>query len=243
MDGRQYSNVTLLEYAAIFSAVLILLRLAWMFPASWASWWVRHHVLKQTDPGPTSKEIFVVGWTGMRGVVALAAAISLPETLGDGRPFAQRNLIIFLTFAVILVTLVLQGLTLPPLIRALGLAKSADSGEEELEARRALAGAAVKHLETEVSKTDDGELKHGYQDLLHRYRHRFAALCDACHATPEMERQAVDRYRKLGDIALSTAKVERDALIRLRDENRIGDDVLRRLQRELDLTETRLTKS
>lgn len=243
MDGRQYSNATLLEYAAIFSAVLILLRVAWMFPAAWASWWIRHHLLKQSDPGPTSKEVFVVGWTGMRGVVALAAAISLPQTLGDGRPFAQRNLIIFLTFAVILVTLVLQGITLPSLIRALGLAKAEGSDEEELDARRELVGAAVLHLEAQVAKTEDEDLKHGYEDLLHRYRHRYTALCDECHATPEHERQAVERYRKLGAIAVSTAQVEREVLIHLRDEGRIGDDVLRRLQRELDLTETRLTKA
>src|SRR5438046_1705949 len=102
---------------------------------------VRSYVL------PSAKRIFVVGWTGMRGVVALAAAIALPETLADGRPLPERNLIIFLTFSVILVTLVLQGLTLPPLIRALGLAGTANNNTEEEEARRILTSTALAHLE------------------------------------------------------------------------------------------------
>jgi monovalent cation/hydrogen antiporter len=80
----------------------------------------------------------VVGWTGMRGVVALAAAISLPETLKDGSPFPQRNVIIFLTFSVIFVTLVVQGLTLPPLIRRLGLAGTDGENIEEAQARSRL---------------------------------------------------------------------------------------------------------
>ena len=87
----------------------------------------------------------MVGWTGMRGVIALAAAMSLPVTLAGGSPFPHRNLIIFLTFSLIIVTLVFQGLTLPPLIRRLGLAGTQDSFREEQEARRLIAGAALKH--------------------------------------------------------------------------------------------------
>ena len=82
------------------------------------------------------REVFVVGWTGMRGVLALAAAISVPEVLGNGQPFEARNLIVFLAFCVILVTLVLQGLTLPALIRALGLAGTTGMEPEEREARK-----------------------------------------------------------------------------------------------------------
>ncbi len=91
---------------------------------------------------PPVKGIFIIGWTGMRGVVALAAALALPVTLSDGSPFPQRNLIIFLTFSVILVTLVLQGLTLPPLIRKLGLAGQSMIAVEEHEARRIIVEAA-----------------------------------------------------------------------------------------------------
>src|SRR6266478_1140186 len=114
---RGYSLRDLILYGALFSAIVIVLRLLWMYPGGHLAHLIRTRVLHQNYPKPNAKQIFVVGWTGMRGVVALAAAIALPETLPDGSPFPQRNLIIFLTFCVILVTLVLQGLTLPPLIR------------------------------------------------------------------------------------------------------------------------------
>ncbi len=108
----------LLYLGAAFSAVVILLRLVWVYPGALVSNFIRRRILHQTETVPTPQEVFIVGWTGMRGVVALAAAISLPEYLGNGAPFPQRNLIIFLTFCVIFVTLVLQGLTLPSLFAA-----------------------------------------------------------------------------------------------------------------------------
>lgn len=235
-----YSRWTLLEYGAVFSGVLIVLRLIWMYPASAVAYWVRKHVLKQDRDKPDARSVFVVGWTGMRGVVALAAAISLPETLGDGRPFAQRNLIVFLTFSVILVTLVVQGLSLPALIRALGLAGKQGGDEEEREARRASLEEAIAFLEQGRDR-DGEEMEHGYEDLLHRYRHRLAAVSpaekeedDDAHgsiSTPARER--------LVEVAIEAVGVERRALIRMRDGGRIGDEVQRRLERELDLTEAR----
>jgi NhaP-type Na+/H+ or K+/H+ antiporter len=93
--------------------------------------------LHQPEPFPNPRSIFIVGWAGMRGVIALAAAISLPEVLNNGAPFPQREMMIFLTFCVIFVTLVLQGLTLPPLIRYLGMASVGRNPEEE-KAHRAM---------------------------------------------------------------------------------------------------------
>jgi hypothetical protein len=78
---------------------------------------------------------------------------------------------------------------------------------------------------------------------LHRYRHRLAAVCDACHSSDDEERKAVKRLERVGEIALSTVQVERQALIRLRDEGRIGDDVVRKLERELDLEEARQVRA
>ena len=93
---------------ALVSAAVIVLRFIWVFPGAYFSYFIRRNVLKQHENYPPARSIFVVGWTGMRGVLALAAAIALPETLADGSPFPQRNLIVFLTFSVILVTLVLR---------------------------------------------------------------------------------------------------------------------------------------
>lgn len=233
-----YGRGTLILYGLVFSAVLIVLRLVWVYPAQWFTFWVQRRLLRQRVQRPSGRGIFVVGWTGMRGVVALAAAISLPEQLADGRPFEQRNLILFLTFCVILVTLVVQGLTLPAVIRGLGLAGAGgDGGAEETRARRKVLEAAVDHLEHGRAAAT-GELTHGYDDLLHRYRHRLAAL-DGARQQDREDGLDASTYRRLREIAGEAVQVERQAMIDLRDEGQIGDDVLRRLQRELDLTETR----
>lgn len=145
---RAYSVRELLLYGALFSAIVIVLRLLWMFPGANLAYLIRTRILGQSYARPAAKQVFVVGWTGMRGVVALAAAIALPTALANGRLFPQRNLIVFMTFSVILVTLVLQGLTLPPLIRALGLASDGNRDHaEEKEARRIITSAALAHLE------------------------------------------------------------------------------------------------
>lgn len=176
----------------------------------------------------------------MRGVVALAAAISLPETLGNGDPFRQRNLIVFLTFSVILVTLVVQGLSLPTLIRALGLSGSHSGEEEETEARRVLLTAALAYLDEGRSKADK-QIAHTYDDLVHRYQHRLARLTVNDGSMDSGSRDTVTE-RQVREIARSTVEVERQALIQMRNEGKIGDDVLRRLELELDLEETRQTR-
>src|SRR6202035_4091584 len=145
---REYSVRQLVFYGVLFSAIVIVLRLLWMYPGAHLAHFVRSRFLHQNNPRPSAKQIFVVGWTGMRGVIALAAAISLPEILANGTEFPERNLIVFLTFSVIFVTLVLQGLTLPPLIRMLGLEGGhANDAEEEEEARRIITSTALAHLE------------------------------------------------------------------------------------------------
>ncbi len=237
-----YSRRTLVLYGVSFSAVLILLRVLWVYPAANFIYLVRTRVLGQTRPRPGARQIFVVGWTGMRGVIALAAAVSLPERLASGAPFVQRNLILYLTFCVILMTLVVQGLSLPALIRALGLAGDAGAGPdveedgEEMGARRAMLTEAIAHLEAE--RTIAGAaLMHGVDDLLHRYRHRLALVAEDVEATERGERKRV--FGELTGIAGETLEVERTTLIRLRDDGLIGDEVQRRLERELDLTEAR----
>ncbi len=114
--------------AIVFSSIVILLRMVWVFPGAGVAWLMRTRIAHQDETPPRLREIFVIGWTGMRGVVSLAATLSLPALVADGSPFPQRNLIVFLTFCVILVTLVLQGLTLPRLINVLGLSQSRRAG-------------------------------------------------------------------------------------------------------------------
>src|SRR5438874_2163826 len=139
---------TLVIYGAVFSAFLILLRVIWLVLGAYFANLIRRRILHQNEPMPGRRQIFVVGWTGMRGVISLAAAIALPQTFENGSPFTQRSMIIFLAFSAILVTLVLQGVTLPPLIRVLGLAGASTShSTEEGEARRTILTAALQYLE------------------------------------------------------------------------------------------------
>jgi len=234
---REYSFRELVQYGALFSAILILLRMIWMFPGAYLANFIRTRLLHQDVEFPPVRQIFVVGWTGMRGVLALAAALSLPETLADGSAFPQRNLIIFLTFCVILVTLVGQGLTLPPLIRALGLAGATGHKEEEAEVRRAMVEAALAYLEQARLKDGD-EFAAIYEEIEQRYKHRLKNLIGQDDQGVAADRHAYARYLELSRDLLGT---ERQTALKLRGDGRINDEVLRKVEHELDLTETRLS--
>ncbi|MFO0824716.1 MAG: Na+/H+ antiporter [Gemmataceae bacterium] len=130
----QHSFEQLMTATAIVSAVVIGSRILWMFPGAYVPRWLDRQFLSTHDAYPPWQSVMVVGWTGMRGVVSLAAALALPLTGADGAPFPNREAIQFLTFGVIFVTLVGQGLTLPLLIRVLGV--SAPPGEDESRVRK-----------------------------------------------------------------------------------------------------------
>jgi Na+/H+ antiporter len=239
LDGiRGHGHLSLLKYALVFSAVMILLRLAWMYPGTSGTWWLRTHILKQIYERPKSNQAFVMGWTGMRGVVALAAANSLPLTLNDGSPFPQRSLIIFLTFSLILVTLVAQGLSLPWLVRALGLTAGNAQFCEEGEARHLLLQAGIDFL-GERGKSAKGEHEaHIYEDLLHQYQHRLEDIdeCGPDGRNPEKTSHGLTTNHLL----LETIRRQREELNLLRSNGRIGDSVHHSLERELDLKESLL---
>jgi monovalent cation/hydrogen antiporter len=235
---------TLLLYGAMFSAIVIVLRLLWVFPGAYVGYLIRTRIFRQRFEFPGARGVFVVGWTGMRGVIALAAALALPETLANGTPFPQRNLILFLTFSVILVTLVLQGLTLPPLIRALGLAGAVGPDCEEKEARRIILETALQHLEAQRSTAPgaDGDtlaqgLSAAYDDLAMHYKKRLDAV--ARRMSHKKDDHATIHTRVLL-LSRDLLRLERDTAVRLRNEGRINDEVLRQIEHELDLSETRL---
>jgi CPA1 family monovalent cation:H+ antiporter len=228
---------TLTLYAAIFCAGLIVLRLIWVFPGAHLAYLIRRHVLHQKEATPTAKGLFVLGWTGMRGVISLAAAISVPRMLANGEPFVQRNVIIFLTFAVILVTLVLQGLTLPSVIRGLGLAGLSISNQEEVSARRLMAEAALLHLEQVKSRADSTD--EGFDDIERHYRRRLATLDhEEAHAEPG----DADFYKKYAALSRELLNVERKTAVELRNQSQIGDELLRELEHELDLGELKFQR-
>jgi monovalent cation/hydrogen antiporter len=229
---RGFGMARLILFGVLFSALVIVLRLLWTFPGAQFAYFVRSRLLGQTSEKPSMSQIFVVGWTGMRGVIALAAAISLPEVLTDGSPFPQRNIIIFLTFSVILVTLVVQGLTLPAVIRGLGLAAEGRTNEED-HARHLMLQAALDYLERQREKNND-EFAEIYDDLVGHYQHQLASLGGDGHD------ETSEIYSRFLEVSRDLLGVEREKIISLRDEGRISDEVLRRLETELDLNEARL---
>lgn len=230
----EVSNGRLVLYGLLFSVFLILLRLFWTFPGAYVSYFIRARLLHQKENRPGVRQTFVIGWTGMRGVIALAAAVSLPQTVAAGGPFPHRDLIVFLSFSAILVTLVLQGLTLPPLIRALGLGGASGSKCEEQEARRLVLQSAIERLE-EIRQADPSGLADLQDDLERDYQHRLAGVAeqgrDAAHA---------EHYSRYLDVSRELLDVERQTALRLRDQGRITDEALREIERELDLDVTRL---
>jgi Na+/H+ antiporter len=232
---RTLSFSRLLQIGALFSAVVILLRLIWVYPGGWIANWIRRRLLHQPETLPNPRYIFIVGWTGMRGVVALAAAISLPQTLTDGSPFPERNIIIFLTFCVIFVTLVLQGLTLPYLIRRLGLAQAPSANPEEEQARYAMIDAALAYLEY-ARDTDQPEFRPVYDDLMRIQYHQLNLLPGDRTFDTGYSPQDYERFR---DVSRHIRALQRAALLNMRNENKINDHVLRQLEQELDLFELR----
>jgi CPA1 family monovalent cation:H+ antiporter len=233
-DIHEVSTGTLALDGAIFSAVVILLRMLWVFPGAWISLKLRRF-LGQQQERLSAKLVFLVGWAGMRGVLALAAAMSLPVALKNGAPFPQRNVIIFLSFCAIFATLVVQGLSLPTLIRRLGLSTAAGRQEEE-GARREMIAAALESLERlrDQSGREQAEL---YDHLEHYYRRRLALL-ERAHQDgarpPNVDHESLARQLR---------SVERSIALKLRNEDKIHDEVLRTLEHELDLLDARFAES
>ena len=230
---RNLSLPTLMFDGALLAAVLIALRMTWVFAEVWITQGLRR-LMKVTEPRLPTKGVFVVGWTGMRGVISLAAAISLPELLDDGTAFPQRNVLIFLTFCVILITLVGQGLSLPALIRKLGLAAAGGGDGEECLARRAMLEAAIDRIR-DLRRADIPWREEPLTDLLHHYQQRL----EEANAPPALKTADVDKYEQYRDLEGQLRAVERSTALRLRDQNRINDEVLRTLERELDLLDAR----
>lgn len=226
-----YSVAQLFFYGTFVSAVAIVVRFAWIYPATYLPLFIKT-ARGQSVPAPMEGEVFIMSWCGMRGIVSLAAALALPQLLHDGSPFPERDLIIFLTFVVIAVTLVIQGLSLKPLIRRLRVGKDWSLQEEQQRARMALGKAAIAAIDTVVAKNGIPN------DLAERIRAEFAEQITL--AVPEglvLRHSGADDAKHLRAAAV---KAERQELIRLWRENLISDEVLHKIEEHLDYQESRI---
>jgi CPA1 family monovalent cation:H+ antiporter len=211
------------------AGIAILVRLVWVPIATALPRWLSP-ALRLRDPMPPLRAVFLVGWTSMRGIVTLASALALPLVLSDGRPFPYRAEIILISMCVIVATLLVQGMTLTPLIRWLKFPAETTHREEEAHARREALRHALERLDDLA--TESWVRPEDLAQIREEYRQR-----GRVHAARESKPETVDNR---GRLRLEVLRAERRALIRLRDEGIISDEVLHHLERELDLEALRL---
>ena len=229
LTGQTWAQLFL--YGTLVSAVAILVRFAWIYAVAYVPRALFARV-RQREPQPVEAEVFIMSWCGMRGIVSLAAALALPLVLQDGSsPFPQRDLIIFLTFFVIAATLVVQGLSLPPLIRMLKVGADWSIHEEEHRAKMALTKAALAAI-------GESAQQHAVPEALaERIRAEFAEKVMLDIPGREVMHAAADPARHLRRAAI---EAERRELIRIWRANEISDEVLHHLEEDLDYQESRL---
>jgi len=235
LSGNSVPVHRLVWYALLISLAVVLVRILWVFPATYLPRLI-FKSLRKRDPYPKWQHVTIVAWTGMRGVVSLAAAMALPLTIQEGAPFPGRDLILFLTFIVILATLVAQGLSLPPMIRWLGIKDDGSMEKEEREARLEANREALARLK-QIAERDPAK-----KDAMQRLRVEYEDhIRQVEGAEPESAgtplRLFSSEYERLSHEAL---QVERRTILKLRNQDFIGDEVLRRIQRDIDLAEARL---
>jgi Na+/H+ antiporter len=217
-------------YGLALSVVAIAVRMIWVFMATYLPLWVLGW-FGRVEAVPPLQHATVIGWSGMRGIVSLAAALALPLATGGGEPFPQRELLVFLAFVVIFVTLVIPGLTLAPLARSLKVCGDWGVHEEQNLARATTAGAALEELnrleqEQDVSPEIAASLRNEYTTR-------------RVHAAPTVAAGNADDPWRRSRLAL--VRAERRALIALWHAGDIGDEVMHEIERELDLEESLLS--
>jgi Na+/H+ antiporter len=230
------------------SLTVIGARIAWVFASTYppalrfgATGWRQFSrtAVPSFDPSLAKRQAILLSWVGIRGGISLAAALAIPPTLGDGSPFPQRAEVVIFTFAVILVTLIAQGLTLPNLLRRLRFATPSGAESEEIKARLALATTAVRYLQS-LEEPDEAKGK----AIAH-----LSDIYGQSLETPSAESSGLANHsqtRFLGSVVsleLAIVKKQRARLIELRDQGEITDDILRRFQSILDLKESQLDQT
>ena len=223
----------LLGYGVLISVAVIAARMLWVYPSA--------AVLRRLGGAASGShlsagEVTVIGWGGMRGVLSLAAALALPLALPSGAAFPQRNPILLLTFVVILISVLVQGLSLRPLIGWLGLQADDAAEREEMELRVLLASQTIEYLKSEAAAGQApaevlGRMQHRYAQRLERLQRRAAAPQEA------LAEVALTPFQKLQEIIIH---YERGVLDQMRRDMGTSEETLRKLENELDLEEGRL---
>jgi Na+/H+ antiporter len=230
-----YSVSTVGGYAMAVTGVVVGTRLVWFFTVP--------YLIRAIDRRPAQRARrlsarwrLVLAWSGMRGAVSLAVALALPLTTDAGSAFPKRDLIIFLTFAVIFFTLVVQGLSLPVLIRRLGVTDGGADENEEIRARLVATKAAIAQIDALVDEEwTRNETLERMRGLYEYRKRRFAARAGKIEDDGYEDRSLA--YQQMIQVVLAA---QREALLQMRSDGELSNEVMLRILRELDLEESRL---
>ncbi len=233
---NNYSVTELLTYGIVVSLTVVIVRFIWVYPSAMIPRWVSKRIREKEEFDPRNMVVF--GWAGMRGVVSMAAALALPLTLPNGELFPHRDLIIYLTFCVILTTLVGLGLTLPWIIRKLKITPHSIV-LEEYSVRSQILSTAISHIEENLAMTSDELL----QNIKSKYEVKYNRLQKTelpanYYGKGKQLPQSV--FNEFSKMQIELIKIERNAIENLHRNGMASEEILRKVERELDLEETRL---
>jgi len=230
-----YSGMSLFIWGAAVSMVVILVRFLWVIPATLVPRFLSKRIRKEEFD---YRNMIVFGWSGMRGVVSMAAALALPLTINENEEFPLRNLIIYLVFCVILSTLVIQGLTLPWIIKKLKLQPYSIIAEE-YSIRNIIVSETITHIEDNFSLLND--------DLLHNIKSKYEVKFNRLQKT-ELPANFFGKGKMMGGeifneftkLQIDLLNVERSKLEVMHKSGSVNEEIFRKIEKELDLEETRL---
>jgi monovalent cation/hydrogen antiporter len=231
-NGHAFSIADLAIATGWTTLIVIAARFVWIFPTTYIPRWIIPGLAKR-DPSPLWQGPFLLSFTGVRGVVSLAAALALPYALDDGAPFPHRDLILFVTFGVIIVTLVGQGLLLPSVVRWLGLSRRGSEEhtselKAELEARQSALDEVAKRLEAFVAERKLPD------EVIELLRTRNAGRMQIL---PKDWQDGLDKMRLSAAVKKELIDAEREFIYQLLRQGKITDEARRRIEYELDLEE------
>ena len=232
--STHYTTFQLILFPLVVSGTAIAARLIWVYPSTYLPRLFKK--IRTTESRPSKRAVFIVGWAGMRGTVTLAGALSIPLVLEDGTPFPYRDIVIYLAFGVIAVTLLVQGTTLEWLIHQFGIHEDENRPKEELIARTTAVDAGLKTLKAMEKSATTPEMKASLDDVIDEYERRLASL------TAQGETRTRARRRRSASFHYRSAALhaERHAIDDLWRQGVIIDEVHRPLQQLLDHEESLL---
>jgi CPA1 family monovalent cation:H+ antiporter len=230
---NRHTLTSLMGYAVLIGLVTIVIRFVWIFPTVYLADWLsrfKGEILRDTMTDP--KHLTILSWSGMRGVVSLATAMALPYTLPSGAAFPERNTIIFITFTVILMTLVLQGLSLPWLIQKLGVDEpESKSTIEERRLRLALTRSSLIYIREEMAKSTNPEV---VEEIAHRMERQTHYLSHALNEATHDEHGIAQLYTYL-QAEKEVIEHQRQLMVDLHRRGTLfGGDTIRKVEQDID---------